>query len=79
MSVKNAVGAGMQENKFVKGEKMAEHRELTNKEMEILIVMFKNMYEVINVCGGNIDVHGSSFGVNDLFCLAEKLGVVEEY
>ena len=54
-------------------------RELTNNEKEILIVMFKNMNEVIHLCGGYLDIHGESFGVNDLFCLADKLGVVEEY
>lgn len=58
---------------------MTEHKKLTNKERDILIVMFKNMYEVLNVCGGNLDIRGESFGVNDLFCLADKLGVVEEY
>lgn len=58
---------------------MTEHKKLTKKEREILIVMFKNMYEVINVCDGHLDIHGESFGANDLFCLADKLGVVEEY
>ena len=58
---------------------MVEHTGLTNKERDILIVMFKNMYEVINLCDRHLDIHGESFGVNDLFCLADRLGVVEEY
>ena len=52
--------------------------ELTDKEKEILRVMFRNMNEIINLCDGYLDIHGESFGRNDLFDLAEKLGV-EEY
>lgn len=58
---------------------MAERIELTDEEKEILRVMFRNMNEVIDLCDGYIDIHGKSyFYRNDLFDLAEKLGV-EEY
>jgi len=57
---------------------MAEHIELTDEEKEILEVMFRNMKEFIDLCDGCLDIHGEIFRRNDLFYLAEKLGV-EEY
>ena len=57
---------------------MAEHIELTGEEKEILKVMFRNMNEVFDLCNGYIDINGETFNGNDLFRLAEKLGV-EEY
>lgn len=57
---------------------MAEHIKLTDEEKEILRVMFRNMNEIIDLGDGYLDIHGESFDRNDLFDLAEKLGV-EKY
>jgi len=58
---------------------MAKHKKLTKKEREILIVMFMNRYEVIDLRDGlHYPLEYFYIDKKSLLDLAEKLGV-EEY
>ena len=52
--------------------------EFSEKEKAILFYMFGNVQDVINLNGGNhagIIINGEVFSSNDLYDLAEKIGL----
>lgn len=52
------------------------NEELTELEKKVLSIMFKNLDTVIEFCDGVLNLYNSdTFDRNDLFNLAEKLGI----
>ena len=52
--------------------------EFSEKEKVILFYMFDNVQDIINLNGGNhayIEINGEVFNSNDLYDLAEKIGL----
>ena len=53
--------------------------EFTEQEKTILRVMFQNMNNVIESCGGYINVCDMGFGRNDLYYMFEKLHIGDDW
>jgi len=49
--------------------------EFTEQEKKFLVMLFKIGEEILETCDGYIDMDCSIFNRNNLFYLAEKLGV----
>lgn len=49
--------------------------EFTNNEKQFLTMLFKIGKEFLDSCNGYIDIDYVTFNNNDLFYLAEKLGI----
>jgi len=47
----------------------------TEQEKKILCLMFKNMSNTIEACGGYIEVDYNCFDRNDLYRLFEKMNI----
>ena len=53
--------------------------EFTNSEKEILDMLFRVGYKIIEAQDGYLYPSGADFNRNDFFNLAEKLGIEEYY
>ena len=55
------------------------NEQFTKIERKVLITMFTMFNEVLLLCNDYIDIDYESYSRNDLFSLAEKLGIGGEY
>ena len=49
--------------------------ELNDKEKKVLKMMFRMLNEVVEACGGYVEIDYDCFDGNDLYNLFEKLGI----
>lgn len=55
------------------------NEQFTEIERKVLITMFTMFKEILLLCNDYIDIDYESYSRNDLFSLAEKLGIDGEY